>query len=40
MFHKQCILLNIESTQIFLMDELIDSLLEPRTYRQAKKLEE
>lgn len=38
--HKQSVLLNIESTQIFLMDELIDSLLEHKTYRKAKKPEE
>ena len=34
MLHKQSMLLNIESTQIFFMDELIDSLLEPKAYKQ------
>ena len=33
-------MLNIESTQLFVMDELIDSLLEHATYRKLKKVEE
>lgn len=33
-------MLNLESDQTFQMDELVDSLLEPRTYRLAKKQEE
>ena len=32
-FYKQALMLNMESTVIFMMDELIDSILEPKSYK-------